>query len=48
MSNITTIQLSKATRQKLKLVKIEMQAKLKRSLTMDEFLQILIERCEQK
>jgi hypothetical protein len=48
MSDITTIQISKATHQKLKLAKLEIQAKLKRSLTMDEFLQILIERSEQK
>jgi hypothetical protein len=48
MTNITTIQIEKTTHEKLKLGKIEMQARLKRSLTMDEYLQILIERSEQK
>jgi len=38
----------KETHEKLKLGKILMQAKLKKSLTVDEYLQILIERSEQK
>lgn len=48
MNDVTSIRLSKSTHQKLNLAKIMLQAKLKRSLTMDEFLQILIERSEQK
>jgi hypothetical protein len=48
MTNVTTIQIAKTTHEKLKLGKIEMQARLKRSLTMDEYLLILIERSEQK
>jgi hypothetical protein len=48
MTNVTTILIEKTTHEKLKLGKIEMQARLKRSLTMDEYLQILLERSEKK
>jgi hypothetical protein len=48
MKNITTIQVDKETRRKLKLKKLELQAKLKRTLSMDEYLQYLVDRSEQK